>query len=62
MCTPRFRSFSQWGASWALDAQGQLASPGTPVVILGSYHFTAPPPFRSPDYLARGVTLPAALP
>jgi hypothetical protein len=52
----------QWGASWTLDAQGQLASPGTPVVILGSYNFTAPPPFRSPDYLARGVTLPAALP
>ena len=52
----------QWGGSWTLDAQGQLASPGTPVVILGSYNFTVPPPFRSPDYLARGVTLPAALP
>lgn len=52
----------QWGASWTLDAQGQLASPGTPVVILGSYNFTAPPPFRSPDYLARGIILPAALP
>ena len=52
----------QWGGSWTLDAQGQLASPGTPVVILGSYNFTAPPPFRSPDYLARGIILPAALP
>jgi lipoprotein-anchoring transpeptidase ErfK/SrfK len=51
-----------WGDSWTLDAKGQLASPGTPVVILGSYNFSAPPPFRSVDYLARGVALPAVLP
>jgi hypothetical protein len=52
----------RWGQSWTLDGQGQLASPGTPVVILGTYDFSAPPPFRSPDYLARGITLPAVLP
>jgi lipoprotein-anchoring transpeptidase ErfK/SrfK len=51
-----------WGASWTLDGSGQLASPGTPVVILGSYNFAAPPPFLSTEYLARGVTLPAVLP
>jgi lipoprotein-anchoring transpeptidase ErfK/SrfK len=51
----------KWGDSWTLDATGQLASPGTPVVILGSYNFSAPPPFRSMDYLARGITLPVVL-
>jgi L,D-transpeptidase catalytic domain len=52
----------KWGQSWTLDAKGQLAATGTPVVILGSYNFAAPPPFRSPEYLARGVILPAVLP
>lgn len=52
----------QWGQSWTLDARGQLATSGTPVVILGNYNFLAPPPFRSPEYFSRGVTLPAVLP
>jgi hypothetical protein len=52
----------KWGQSWTLDAKGQVATPGTPVVILGMYDFGAPPPFRSPEYLARGIALPAVLP
>jgi hypothetical protein len=52
----------KWGQSWTLDARGQLASTGTPVVILGSYNFAAAPPFRSPEYLSRGVVLPHVLP
>jgi hypothetical protein len=52
----------KWGESWTLDAKGQLAAAGTPVVILGSYDFTSPPPFRTPEYLARGVALPDELP
>lgn len=52
----------KWGQSWSLDANGQLLTTGTPVVILGSYDFAAPPPFRSAEYLSRGITLPAVLP
>jgi hypothetical protein len=51
-----------WGQSWTLDASGQLATTGTPVVILGNYDFRAPPPFRSPEYFTRGIVLPAVLP
>ncbi len=51
-----------WGQSWTLDGKGQLSTPGTPVVILGNYDFAAAPPFRSQEYLSRGITLPAVLP
>jgi hypothetical protein len=51
-----------WGQSWKLDGNGKLAAPGTPVIILGNYDFTAPPPHQLPMYLARGIALPAVLP
>lgn len=51
-----------WGESWTLDAKGQLASPGTPVFILGKYDFSAPAPARTLSFLATGIVLPASLP
>lgn len=47
-----------WGQSWALDAKGQLQTPGTPVLIIGAYNFDAPGPWLTPAM----VTLPAELP
>jgi hypothetical protein len=49
------------GASWTLDANGQLHSGGTPVLILGAYAFGAPPPWQAPDYWSRKIDLPIAL-
>jgi hypothetical protein len=49
----------QWGYSWTLDARSQLLQNGTPVLIVGSYAFGAPPPWRSVDQLARPIVLPA---
>lgn len=51
----------KWGQSWMLDAQGQLAQPGTPVVILGSYDFASPAPWYSREYFEHGIRL-AAIP
>jgi hypothetical protein len=48
----------QWGQSWTLDAKGQLLQNGTPVLIVGSYGFGSPPPWRSVDQLARPIVLP----
>lgn len=52
----------KWGESWTLDAKGQLASAGTPVVILGQYAFGAPPPWQSSGYWAKPVALPESIP
>ena len=52
----------KWGQSWTLDAQGRLATTGTPVVILGPYNFKAPPPWMSLEYWSRSIALPAVLP
>ncbi len=52
----------QWGQGWTLDSKGQLVQPGTPIVILGSYAFGAPPPWRALEELARRIVLPEALP
>lgn len=51
----------QWGASWTLDKQGQLVTPGTPVLILGDYSFDAPPPWLSVEFWTRPVALPPTL-
>ena len=51
-----------WGEGWTLDARGQLLTPGTPVIILGAYDFSAPAPARTLEFLSRGVVLPASLP
>jgi hypothetical protein len=48
-----------WGDQWTLDATGaRVLRPGTPVLLLGSYDFTAPPPWRSLDWLMQTVDLP----
>lgn len=52
-----------WGEGWVLDERGwNVLDPGTPVLILGQYDFDSPPPWRSPDWLATGVELPAEVP
>ena len=48
----------QWGQGWTLDAKGQLLVDGTPVLIVGSYAFGAPPPWRSIEQLAHLIALP----
>ena len=47
-----------WGASWVVDSQMRLLASGTPVFIVGSYDFEAPPPWRSNDWLSRDLELP----
>lgn len=51
----------EWGEPWTLDARGEVATPGTPLLIIGQYAFAEPPPWRSPEYLARGIGLPVSL-
>ena len=51
-----------WGAQWTLDdSHREVVTPGTPVLILGSYPFGAPPLWLSLDALARPIALPSAL-
>lgn len=53
----------EWGEGWVLDQRGwNVLDPGTPVLILGEYDFSAPPPWRSPGWLATGAELPDELP
>ena len=47
-----------WGEGWRRGPQGTVATKGTPLVIAGHYAFDSPPPWRSPEYLIRGITLP----
>ena len=52
-----------WGETWTLDERGwTVLDPGTPVLIIGCYDFASPPPWRSLDWLSKGITLPAAPP
>lgn len=51
-----------WGERRVLDKQGNVVSPGTPVLILGQYDFGSPPPWLSLDWLAQGVELPEEVP
>ena len=48
----------EWDDQWTLDDRGALVTPGTPVLILGTYPFGTPPAWLSPA----PVPLPAALP
>jgi hypothetical protein len=51
----------KWGTSWTLDANGQLATAGTPVIIMGAYAFGAPPPWlTTPITIMLPMTLPIA--
>jgi hypothetical protein len=47
-----------WGEEWRLDARGQVLTPGTPVLVLGSFDFGATLPWRSMEILARPIELP----
>lgn len=50
----------KWGDGWTLDAKGQVARQGTPVLILGAYDFTSPPPWIGVS--TRAIALPQILP
>lgn len=52
----------QWGETWTLDVKGQLNTPGTPVLIMGSYAFGSPAPWQFVDYWTRKIALPDVLP
>lgn len=52
----------EWGQSWTLDKKGQLVQAGTPLLILGSYAFGAPPPWQTAEAPALRIALPNALP
>ena len=49
-----------WGEQWTLDERQTLASPGTPVIILGTYPFGTAPAWLS--LTPASVPLPASLP
>jgi L,D-transpeptidase catalytic domain len=52
----------QWGEQWQLDSSGKtVTAPGTPVLVIGTYAFAAPPPWTSLDWLERPIELPAAM-
>lgn len=52
-----------WGEGWKLDrAKQTVVGDGTPVLVLGSYAFGTPPPWRSLEWLAQGVVLPEDMP
>ena len=51
-----------WGVSWVLDKNGQLQTPGTPVLIIGNYAFGSPAPWLAADYWKQKIALPEALP
>jgi hypothetical protein len=48
-----------WGEQWQLDAaRRRVLADGTPVLIIGTYDFGAPAPWRSTAFPARRVKLP----
>jgi lipoprotein-anchoring transpeptidase ErfK/SrfK len=52
-----------WGEEWNLDdSRREVMMPGTPVLILGTYPFGAPPAWLSLDALSTALVLPDALP
>jgi lipoprotein-anchoring transpeptidase ErfK/SrfK len=52
-----------WGEGWTRDPERRrVIAPGTPVLVLDSYGFGAPPPWRSLAWLAHGVDLPEDMP
>lgn len=48
-----------WGEQWKLDeTKRTVTTPGTPVVVLGTYPFGAPPTWLSLESLATPIALP----
>jgi hypothetical protein len=52
----------KWGQGWTLDAKGQLATNGTPVLIQGAFNFDQPGPWliNGQSLISLPATLPAA--
>ncbi len=51
-----------WGQQWTLSADKRnVEQTGTPVVILGTYDFAAPPPWLAVEQLPLVVALPASI-
>ena len=50
--------FYEWGEGWTRTPGDQRIRRGTPLLIVGQYSFEAPPPWRSLEHLARGISLP----
>lgn len=47
-----------WGEQWRLEADGRrIATPGTPVLILGAYDYSAPAPWLDLTNLAHPIAL-----
>lgn len=50
-----------WGEEWELDpSRTRVLRFGTPVLIIGRYDFSAPPPWQSPDSIRPRIDLPPA--
>jgi hypothetical protein len=48
-----------WGGQWKLDEpKRKVTTPGTPVVVLGTYPFGTPPAWLSLESLATPIALP----
>jgi lipoprotein-anchoring transpeptidase ErfK/SrfK len=51
-----------WGEQWSLDdSRREVLTPGTPVLILGTYPFGSPPAWLSLESLSTPLSLPAAV-
>lgn len=50
-----------WGETWSRGAGGAPQTAATAVLIVGTYDFAAPPPWRTPEWLQAHIDLPAAL-
>ena len=51
-----------WGDGWTLRENGEVATHGTPLLILNEYPFDSSPPWRDLTFVAAGVRLPERLP
>jgi len=51
-----------WGQQWTLDeTRRNVAIPGTPVLVMGTYAFGSPPPWLALDALVSPIVLPDAI-
>jgi lipoprotein-anchoring transpeptidase ErfK/SrfK len=52
----------EWGEQWALTRDGrQVVTPGTPVVVYGTYDFGKPPPWMTVEWWQTKIVLPLDL-
>jgi hypothetical protein len=51
-----------WGEEWVLSRNGrEVVQFGTPLLILDSYDYAQPPPWRSPEWWRTPLTLPSVM-